>query len=63
MRELGKHFGHFVATFTAADIDHSLGIRPLGQLLLGDRFATTERVGNCCRAAFCDREQAIAGIR
>ncbi len=59
MRELGKDFRHLVAAFAAADVDHDLGIRPLGQLLLGHGLATPERAGNCGCATFGNREETI----
>src|SRR5208337_3825531 len=45
--------------FSAADVDHDLGVRPFCQLLLGDRLAAPERPGDCGSAALCNREEAV----
>ena len=59
MRELRKDFCHLIAAFTAANVDHDLGIRPLGQLLLGDGLTAPERAGNCSCATLCNREETV----
>ena len=61
MRELRKDFRHLIPAFAAADIDHDLSIRPLGQLLLGNGLAAPERAGNCRSSALCDREETSRG--
>ena len=57
--ELGQHLGHLVAAFAAADVDHDLGVGPLGELLLRDRLARAERPGDGGRTALRDREEAV----
>ena len=47
LREILKHFGHFVASFAAADVDNHLGIRVLRQRLTDARLSATEGAGYC----------------
>ena len=51
MRELAEDLGHLVSSLAAADVDHDLRVRPLGQLLLGDRLAGPKGSGNTGGAA------------
>ena len=57
--ELLQDFGHFIAAFTAADIDNDIGVAPFCQLMLRHRLSGAESSGNSRRTAFGNREQRI----
>ena len=42
LREITQHFSHLVTTFTATNVNDSIGVRKFGQRLTNDSFSTTE---------------------
>ncbi len=42
LRKFHEHVGHFIAPFPATHVNHDIGVGPLGQGLLGHRFAGAE---------------------
>jgi hypothetical protein len=59
VRELHQHVGHLVAAFAAADEDDDFRVRPLGELVLDDGLARTERPGHGGGAALGNREERV----
>lgn len=59
LREFPQHIGHFIPAFPAADVDHQVHIRPLGQSVLHHCLARAERSRNSRGTALCHREEGI----
>ncbi|CAN4010611.1 DNA topoisomerase, partial [Dysosmobacter welbionis] len=59
LRELPEHVGHLVAPLAAADVDHDVHIRPLGQLVLHHSLAGAEGPGHGGGAALGNGEQGV----
>jgi hypothetical protein len=57
--ELHQHVGHLVTTLAAADEDDDLGVRPLGDLVLGNGLARTERPGDAGNPTHQEREERV----
>ena len=58
-REFVQNIGHLVAALAAADINDDVCLRPLGQLVLNDRFTGPEGAGNSSNTAFGNGEEGI----
>ena len=58
-REFPQNIGHFIPAFPAADVDHQIHIRPLGQSVLHHCLARAERSRNSRGTALCHREEGI----
>lgn len=54
-----QHVSHLVAPFAAADVDHDVHVRPLGQLVLHHRLARAEGPGDGGGAALGHGEQGV----
>jgi len=57
--EFGKHVGHLVAAFAAADVHDYIGVAPFRDGVLSHGLARAEATGNGHRAAFGQREQRV----
>lgn len=58
-RELLKNFSHFIATFSAADVDDDLRVGVLGEGLRDTGLACTEGTGDSAGTALDGREETV----
>ena len=59
LREFPQNIGHLVAALAAADVNHKVHVRPLGQGVLHHRFTGAEGARNSRGTALCHREEGI----